>query len=183
MLTFFCCSFFPLTVRRDVDSLPLRWWGFWRVLLSTGWAGWHTAIDRELELALKSQCNQALSAACCCTVLQELKKDSSGPVKKTTELLKQQLFRCSEGLREAKAEIDTKGWSVPYAKMLWGRGDVDVAGEKGPNITVWMTSLKYLRGIRSLAGVALDSSSFKSILSYSLSFPQIQENVGNLQIK
>lgn len=80
----------PLTVQGDVDSLLFGCSVFWKALLSAGGAVWHTAIDSELEFALKSQCNHALSAACCSTVLQELKKDSSGPVKKTTELLKQQ---------------------------------------------------------------------------------------------
>lgn len=152
-----------LTVQRDVDSLPFKCSAFWKVLLSAGWAVWHTAIDSEPEFALKSQCNHALSAACCCAVLQELKKDSSGPVKKTTELLKQQPFRCSDGLREAGAEIDLKDWSATSAKMQWGKRDVDVAGEKGLNIAVWMMPLKYLSGIRSpifLAEVALDYPSF-----------------------
>lgn len=98
----------PLTVQGDVDSLLFGCSAFWKALLSAGGAVWHTAIDSELEFALKSQCNHALSAACCSTVLQELKKDSSGPVKKTTELLKQQLFRCSEGLWEPGAETDGK---------------------------------------------------------------------------
>lgn len=105
-------------------------------MLSAGGAVWHTATDSELEFALKSQCNHALSAACCSTVLQELKKDSSGPVRETTELLKQQLRRCSEGLWEPGAETDGKELSAPYSEMQRSRRDADVAGEAMPNVAV-----------------------------------------------
>lgn len=131
----------PLTVQGDVDSLLFGCSAFWKALLSAGGAVWHTATDSELEFALKSQCNHALSAACCSTVLQELKKDSSGPVRETTELLKQQLFRCSERLWEPGAETDGRELSAPYSEMQRSRRDVDVAGETMPNIAVWMLSL------------------------------------------
>lgn len=124
----------PLAVQGDVDSLLFGCSAFWKALLSAGGAVWHTAIDSELEFALKSQCNHALSAACCSTVLQELKKDSSSPVKKTTELLEQQLFRCSGGLWEPGAETDGEELSAPYSKKQWSRWDMDVAGVTMPNI-------------------------------------------------
>ena len=52
--------------------------------------------------------------------------------------------------------------------MQGGRRDVDVAGEKGPNIALCMMPLKYLSAIKSLillAEVALDYPSFKNIQS------------------